>query len=130
MPAECTFILPSGKKCRCMASRNHKFCRHHGAPQRPRPATGEKPWSRVACWRDLGRALPGFPKEEIPTELLYILESLLHGMISDRTAGRILRGLLKRCGDVPLMSKPEAGDLNTSVFDQLMTANPSLRTFS
>ena len=108
MAAECAFLLPSGKKCRCMATRNHKFCRHHGAPSRPKTLpTGDRPWSRVACWRDLGRSLGEYPKPEIPGELLYILHSLLEDDISDRTAGRILRSLLQRYGSVPFMPEAE-----------------------
>lgn len=110
MAAECAFILPSGKKCRCMANRHHKFCRHHGAPaQRRTLPTGDLPWSRLACWRDLGRALPDYPKEEIPGQLLQVLYSLSCDKISDRTAGRILRILLQRYGDMPLMPTPETG---------------------
>ena len=106
MAAECTFILPSGKKCRCMANRHHKFCRHHGAPWHPSP-TGDRPWSRLACWRDTVRALSTYPKEAIPDELLQILYSLFQGVISDRTAGRILRTLMQRYGDVPLAASSE-----------------------
>jgi hypothetical protein len=92
-----------------MATRNHKFCRHHGAPSRPKTLpTGDRPWSRIACWRDLGRVLPEYPKQEIPGELLQILYALLDAQISDRTAGRILRGLLQRYGSVPLISEHEA----------------------
>lgn len=110
MAAECAFVLPSGKKCRCMANRHHKFCRHHGAPTRRRTlSTEDRPWSRLACWRDLGRALPDYPKREIPGELLNILYSLSCDKISDRTAGRTLRILLQRYGDLPLMPKPETG---------------------
>lgn len=109
MAAECAFLLPSGDKCRCMATRNHKFCRHHGGPSRPKTLpNGERPWSRLACWRDLGRSLSEFPKEDIPGELLQILYSLLDGQISDRTAGRILGSLLRRYGSVPLLSEHDA----------------------
>ncbi|HEV2279907.1 MAG TPA: hypothetical protein VGS02_17140, partial [Acidobacteriaceae bacterium] len=106
---ECAFILPGGKKCRCMANRNHKFCRHHGAPFRHRTAPGDRPWSRLACWRDLVRSLPAYPKQEIPGQLLQVLYSLKEGHIADRTAGRILRTLLQRYGDLPLMPTPETG---------------------
>lgn len=110
MARECAFTLPSGKKCRGMANRNHKFCRHHGAPsQRRTLPTGDRPWSRLACWRDLGRALPDYPKREIPGQLLNVLYALSRNNISDRTAGRILRILLQRYGDLSLMPTPETG---------------------
>lgn len=109
MARECAFILPGGKKCRCMANRNHKFCRHHGAPFRHHTPFGDRPWSRLACWRDTVRSLPTLPKQEIPGQLLQTLYSLLHNDISDRTAGRILRVLLQRYGDLPLMPTPETG---------------------
>ena len=114
MAAECAFLLPSGKKCRCMATRNHEFCRHHGAPPRPKTLlpTGDRRWSRVACWRDLGRSLGEYPKPEIPGELLYILHSLLEDDISDRTAGRILRSLLQRYGSVPFMPEAETSPVS------------------
>ena len=121
MAAECAFILPSGKKCRCMANRNHKFCRHHGAPAQPRPATGDLPWNRLACWRETVRGLPTYPKEEIPDELLQILYSLLENCISDRTAGRILRTLLQRYGDVPLAASPGNGLLSKRASAPVLT---------
>ncbi|HEX4007004.1 MAG TPA: hypothetical protein VHX60_12585 [Acidobacteriaceae bacterium] len=109
MPAECAFTLPTGKKCRCMATREHKFCRHHGAPrQKPHPSLLRDHWSRLACWRDFGRSLNDAPPEEIPHEIIQILSSLLIAQISDRTAGRFLRILLQRCGDVPLVPISDA----------------------
>lgn len=115
MARECAFILPSGKKCRCMANRNHKFCRHHGAPSQPKaPPTADRPWNRLACWRSTVRALPTWPKEEIPYQILQILYSLMEDSISDRTAGRILRSLLQRYGDVPLAPSSDGGLLSGS----------------
>jgi hypothetical protein len=85
-----------------MASRNQPFCRHHGAPrQKARPAVLRDRWSRLSCWRELGRSLPDIPLEEIPGEINQILVSLLTGRISDRVAGRFLRILLQRSGAVP-----------------------------
>jgi hypothetical protein len=109
MPAECAFTLPNGHKCRCMATRDHAFCRHHGAPSRQRPASLRDRWSRLACWRDVGRSLNEMPADDLPHEIVQILASLLTNRISERTAGRFLRVLLQRCGDVPVMPISESG---------------------
>jgi hypothetical protein len=111
MAPECAFILPSGKKCRAAATRNQTLCRHHG----PKPAVLGPPlrpksqiYSRLARWRELGRNLPWLPIDEIPTAIHNILDCLIDrgpglnsGEISDLTAGRFLRALLNRLGDVP-----------------------------
>ncbi|MFY9745104.1 MAG: hypothetical protein WA891_15475 [Acidobacteriaceae bacterium] len=110
MAPECTFILPNGKKCRAAANHNLTLCRHHA----PKPAVLGSPrpksqiYSRLARWRELGRNLPWLPLDEIPTNIHNILDSLIDrgpglnsGEISDLTAGRFLRALLNRLGDVP-----------------------------
>ncbi len=107
MIRECAFILPSGRKCRCAATRNQAVCRHHA----PRPAIPGPPptlrrelYSRHIRWTQLGRLTPWLDPAEIPNEVHSILRSLLEDGplgISDREAGRLLRGLLRRLGQVP-----------------------------
>jgi len=109
MPAECAFTLPSGKKCRCMATRNHAFCRHHGAPPSGRPRRHPDAWSRRACWRDLGRSAATMHKQDAVLDTLEVLQALRENSIADRTAGRLLRALLQRWDEVPLMPTPESG---------------------
>lgn len=107
---ECTFILPNGRKCRCAATRNQTLCRHH----RPQPAVAGPPpipkselYSNLRRWRQLGRELLFMPADEIPSAIYGILECLVDrgpdstGSISDLAAGRFLRALLNRLGDVP-----------------------------
>jgi len=107
---ECRFILRNGEKCRCVARRDHIFCRHH-APHPPvRSTLPDARYSRLAHWRDLGRAVATLPPEEVPFEAYVVLEALLQdgvGGISDRKAGSLLRGLLRRHGRVPFAA-PEA----------------------
>ena len=103
MAAECAFILSSGRKCRCVATRNQRFCRHHGRASAPRPRQPHR-YSRLAHWRDLGRSVHAIPREEIPFDAWSILEALLEAGqvgISDRVAGRLLRALFLRFGSVP-----------------------------
>ncbi|HEY6445935.1 MAG TPA: hypothetical protein VIY53_05700 [Acidobacteriaceae bacterium] len=105
---ECTFILPNGRKCRCAASRNQTLCRHHGpAVAGPPPTPKSELYSSLRRWRQLGRELPNMPAEEIPFTIYGILQCLVDrgpdsaGSISDLAAGRFLRALLNRLGDVP-----------------------------
>lgn len=115
MSPECQFILPTGHKCRCAATRNQPFCRHHG-PKPPGlpPLSRRQRYSRLARWALLGREIPQLELTQIPFEAYDILLSLLEdgsAGISDRGAGRLLRGLLRRFGSVPFsppVYKPDA----------------------
>ncbi len=110
MIRECSFILPSSRKCRCAATRNLAVCRHHApkpAVPGPRPIPKRERYSNLIRWRELGSNLQWMPVTEIPHAIFDILESLIDrgpnssGPISDLTAGRYLRVLLNRLGDVP-----------------------------
>ncbi|MGA7884239.1 MAG: hypothetical protein WCA44_00760 [Acidobacteriaceae bacterium] len=107
MPTECVFTLPTGRKCRCMATRGYAFCRHHGAPRQPRIPPYERGWSRLRCWRALPHEYLEDPVEELPGRMLYVLYALLEDIVSDRHAGRCLRILLKRLNAIPLIVAPE-----------------------
>lgn len=107
MPTECARTLPNGQKCRCLATRGFAFCRHHGAPRQPRRPAIQLEWNRLACWRSLTREFLEDPIEELPWRMLNLLYALLEDHVSDRYAGRSLRLLLKRVGDVPLTVIPE-----------------------
>jgi len=104
MVPECCFTLPNGCKCRCAATRNQPFCRHH-MPHSAGPSISRRDrYSRIARWSQLSRGLAWLDPEEIPMEIYSILLSLLEDGprgISDREAGRLLRGLLRRLGSVP-----------------------------
>jgi hypothetical protein len=106
LPTECTFTLPTGRKCRCMATRGFAFCRHHGAPSPPRISLHERECSRPH-WRNLSRAYLEEPVDELPARMLYLLQCLLQDEVSDRFAGRSLRILLKRINDIPFIIAPE-----------------------
>jgi hypothetical protein len=107
MGQECTFILPNGQKCRCIACRNQDRCRHH-APKpsaaTPRPLPKHLLFSRHRRWSSLGREIPTMHPTQAPTDIYDILLALLtdgEQGISDREAGRLLRGLLRLLGSVP-----------------------------
>jgi hypothetical protein len=107
---ECTFRLASGRKCHAAANRNQPFCRHHApaqaVPAPPRIPRSER-YSNLIRWRSLGSRLSTMPVDEIPQEIWALLQCLIDrgpnstGRISDLTAGRFLRALLNRLGDVP-----------------------------
>jgi hypothetical protein len=107
---ECVFRLASGRKCRAAANRHQPFCRHH-APKPAVPAPPSIPkserYSNLSRWRRIGIRLDSIPVEEIPREIWDILQCLVDrgpdstGRISNLTAGRFLRALLNRLGDVP-----------------------------
>jgi hypothetical protein len=108
MASECRFVLPDRRKCRCVALRNQKFCRHHlpGANAEPTLQPKYRPYSRVVRWRELGQTVTTLALEDIPYEIRDILSCLLEdgdGGISDRQAGRLLRGLLRRVGEIPVL---------------------------
>jgi len=107
MPTECVFTLPSGNKCRCVATRGHAFCRHHGAPSQPRPDLDL--WNRLSCWRSLSRNILEDPLEELPSHMLTLFQALLENQVSDRFAARSLRILLQRLGAIPLVIDPAFG---------------------
>src|ERR1700733_5116649 len=101
---ECAFRLPNGKQCRCAATRNQPFCRHHGpkpAVAGPPPIPANELYSRLRCWREMGREIPWLDPSEIPGAIDTIHYALLNDGISDLAAGRFLRALTKRLGCVP-----------------------------
>jgi hypothetical protein len=107
---ECEFRLASGRKCRAAANRNQPFCRHHApvpAVPGPPPIPKEELYSDLRRWRRLGSQLHSMPVGEVPHAIWDILQCLVDrgpnstGHISDLTAGRFLRTLLTRLGDVP-----------------------------
>jgi hypothetical protein len=101
---ECAFRLPNGKQCRCAATRNQPFCRHHGpkpAVAGPPPIPANELYSRLRCWRQMGREIPWLDPSEIPGAIDTIHYALLNDGISDLAAGRFLRALTKRLGCVP-----------------------------
>ena len=117
MTRECSFILSSGRKCRCAATRNQPVCRHHApkpiVPTPPRPAKSEC-YSDLIRWRQLGCNLPWLDPASLASEVYDLLQCLIDrgenstGHISDLTAGRFLRVLLNRIGDVPFPSPESA----------------------
>ena len=101
---ECAFRLPTGKQCRCAATRNQPFCRHHGpkpAVAGPPPISPDQMYSRLRCWRQMGREIPWLDPSEIPGAIDNIHYALLNDGISDLAAGRFLRALIKRLGYIP-----------------------------
>ncbi len=97
MAPECRYTLPNGRKCRGLAVHNQPFCRHHGPKfSGPPPLPRRERYSRLSRWARLSRQLPWLAPSEIPSEFQNILLSLLENGISDREAGRLLRGLLLR----------------------------------
>lgn len=144
---ECSHLLHNDHRCRCAAIRNQPWCRHHA----PKPAVAGPPplrardrYSRLSHWADVGRNLPWTSPEEIPGEIYDILFSLLQddsAGISDRQAGRLLRGFLRRLGSVPFAipddpSAPVAPDPSASsddptgldrLVDSLQQCHPGLR---
>ena len=124
---ECSFRLANGRTCHAAATRNQPFCRHHG----PKPAVAGPPplsrrdrYSRLARWADLGRRVPWLDPSQVPSEAYSILESLLEDGttgISDREAGRLLRGLLRRLGSVPFPLPGEPGVSGDPADPQLLS---------
>jgi hypothetical protein len=105
---ECQFRLASGRKCRAAANRHQPFCRHHGGkPAGPPPLPKHLRYSDLSRWRQLGAELQSKPAADIPSAVFSILQCLVDrgpdstGSISNLTAGRFLRVLLTRLGNVP-----------------------------
>ncbi|MGB6904355.1 MAG: hypothetical protein WBD98_16100 [Acidobacteriaceae bacterium] len=104
MRPECTQILPTGQKCRCLALRGRNACRHHLAGPLPPREHRPNPFSRVSRWRNLGLTVHTLPAHDIPYHAFVLLGALLadgDDSISDREAGRLLRVLLRRHGTIP-----------------------------
>ncbi len=99
---ECRHIFPNGKRCRCRAVDTHVFCYHH-APQ-PRPRTLRPRCTGLATWRDVKIHLATLASDEVPAAILTLLSALLEDgprTLSDRSAGALLRALVRRVGSVP-----------------------------
>jgi hypothetical protein len=109
MPTECAFTLPTGQKCHCMATKNHHYCRHHGAPASRKPRRHPDAWCRRAAWRDLGRGAAAMHRKDAVLEALNVLDALRENRIADRTAGRLLRALLMGWDELPLMPTSKSG---------------------
>jgi hypothetical protein len=109
MRPECSQILPSGQKCRCLALRGRDACRHHCAGPLPPLAPRRGGFSRVTRWRDLGLSVHTLPAHDIPFHAFVLLGALIadgDDGISDREAGRLLRVLLRRHGSIPFPPPP------------------------
>jgi hypothetical protein len=109
MRPECSQILPSGQKCRCLALRGRDACRHHCAGPLPPPAPRRGGFSRVTRWRDLGLSVHTLPAHDIPFHAFVLLGALIadgDDGISDREAARLLRVLLRRHGSIPFPPPP------------------------
>lgn len=118
MPAlECRHVLATGQKCRGAALRNQTLCRHHApksAAPGPPPLSKRARFSPLARWRSLGQRAPWLSPADIPGEVLDILYCLLStdetDSISDLSAGRYLRALLRRLGRIPFaLPDPDSG---------------------
>ena len=110
MGRECSFILPGGRKCRCVANRNQALCRHHApkpAVLGPPPPPKNERYSNLIRWRRFARGLPWMEPSQLACSVYDILDCLIDrgsdstGHISDLSAGRFLRVLLNRLGEVP-----------------------------
>ncbi len=150
MRPECSQILPSGQKCRCLALRGRDACRHHCAGPLPPPAPRRGGFSRITRWRNLGLTVRTLPARDIPFHAFVLLGALLadgDDGISDREAGRLLRVLLRRHGSIPFApppgvqvgpdpdpdSAPSAGSVpqdlsqmfSPELLDQMLASNPN-----
>ena len=108
MAPECTFVRRNGRKCRAAANRNQAFCRHHApkpASDGPPPIAKRNIYTNLAKWRALGRDLRWLDPAEIPFNVYEILNALTGANpgdhLSDLIAGRYLRALLTKIGEVP-----------------------------
>jgi hypothetical protein len=108
MAPECTFVRRNGRKCRAAANRNQAFCRHHApkpASDGPPPIAKRNIYTNLAKWRALGRDLRWLDPAESPLSVYEILNSLAgadpDNHLSDLIAGRYLRALLTKIGEVP-----------------------------
>jgi hypothetical protein len=109
MRPECSQILPSGQKCRCLALRGRDACRHHCAGPLPPLAPRRGGFSRITRWRNLGLTVHTLPARDIPFHAFVLLGALIadgDDGISDREAGRLLRVLLRRHGSIPFAPPP------------------------
>lgn len=106
----CSYILPDGRNCRNLARRHHSVCRHHSAQAlgertrramaAPPPALetdGPHPRSDyTAYWHGYHAVIRQSDESEFDDILSSILAGFDQGVLSDRSAGRLLATLVQR----------------------------------
>ncbi len=106
----CSYILPSERPCRSLALRNRSLCRHHTAPaleeraQRALRATPPPPDfdspplpnEYKSFWRGYHGAIRNSDESQFDEILADLMDALDKGVISDRSAGRLLHTLVLR----------------------------------
>ena len=123
MVNECAHLLLNGKKCRCVATRGHALCRHHGA--RPTSTRKVPMQPRKERWRMMFFEIQELSLGQLPNAIDRVMTALCsegyHG-ISDRTAGALLRVILYRIEKLstkPVQPIPSPSE--EMVFPEIMT---------
>ncbi len=86
MFTECRHILPTGRKCKSPAMRNHAFCYFHSGVRRY-PATRSSSRQKPFCLPSLENI------SSIQRALTDVLNALMQGRINRRWAGLCLHGI-------------------------------------
>lgn len=105
----CSWVFPDGRPCRCPARHHRSLCRHH-TPEAleerarrsalPPPELAlETPPTRseyASFWRGYHGAIRRSPESQFDEILSDIMDALDRGVLSHRSAGRLLATLVQR----------------------------------
>jgi hypothetical protein len=101
----CSFRLDNGRRCQCAANRDQDFCRHHtpaalrlrhGAEPGEFSQEGEVEFSPRREWGLLRTFIVQSDAEAFPDILENLMTAMADGMMTPRTAGRLLLLLYRR----------------------------------
>ena len=106
----CSYVFPNGRPCRALARRHHSLCRHHtaqaldqrtrramAAPPPALEADGPHPRSEYTVyWHGYHAVIRQSDESEFDDVLSNIIAGLDQGLLSDRSAGRLLATLVQR----------------------------------
>jgi len=110
----CSFILDNGRRCHCAANRNQDFCRHHtpealrlhraAQPDDPADREQEIAFSPRREWGQLRQWIAQSEAEAFEDILENLMTAMADGMMTPRTAGRLLLLLYRRREELKLQA--------------------------
>ena len=136
MTPDCAYLLDNGRRCRCAASHDSLFCRHHspealarrnhiraGQPASSSPSQPSR-WDLRAYWRLVHAEMPHCRYEALQDNFEGVLDALAQRLISPRCAGLILQAILDRLRNLAELDSETQLQQSLAALSRLVFANP------